>query len=280
MSTKKYIPKRINSIFLTDSYKLSHIEYTTPGVQTIYSNFTPRFTHYFENKFPNFDGKLVWFGLLGVMKQVFFDSWEEDFFKKDKEEVIKEATDFLGSYIGMKKFEHFEALHDLGYMPIEIKALAEGSLITAGIPCFTIKNTHPDFQWLPNYLESILTVQLWKVMTAATAARLFKLLSEEHAIKTTGSIQGTEFQNHDFSLRGQSGYESAGAVGAAFLTSSMGTDNVPAFHHIAQYYNTDIIKNPPAFSIPAGEHSVSTLGIQVHARKLLKLIPEYKDVIL
>ena len=275
-----YKPKNINPAFLADSYKLSHIEYTTPGVKTIYSNFTPRFTHYFKAKFPNFDDKLVWFGLLGVMKQVFFDSWEEDFFKKDKKEVMTEIKEFLSSYIGMKKFDHFEALHDLGYMPIEIKALPEGSLITPGIPCFTIKNTHEDFQWLPNYLESIITVQLWKVMTAASAARLFKLIAEEYAIKTTGSVEGTAFQNHDFSLRGQSGYESAGAVGAAFLLSSMGTDNIPAFHHISQYYNTDVIANTPAFSIPAGEHSVSTRGIQVYARKLIKNDPHYADVVL
>ena len=60
----------------------------------------------------------------------------------------------------------------------------------------------------------------------------------------------------------------------------MGTDNIPAFHHISQYYNTDVIANPPAFSIPAGEHSVSTLGIQVYARKLVKNDPHYADVVL
>lgn len=257
----------INPILLSDSYKLSHIIFTSKGVKTIYSNFTPRFTHYLEDRFPNFDGKLVWFGLTATLKQVLIESWKENFFLRDKEEVIQEAKDILGPYIGMEDFSHFEDLHDLGYMPIEIKALSEGSLISKGTPCFTIKNTHEDYQWLPNYLESILTVQLWKVMTAATIGRLFKLVSEEYALKTTGSVEGTEFQNHDFSFRGQSSFESGGAAGAAFLISSKGTDNISALQYIRSYYNTDVNKTPVAFSIPAGEHSVTTLGIQINALK-------------
>ena len=270
----------MNPILMTDSYKLSHIIFTSPGVKTIYSNFTPRFTHYLKARFSNFDGKIVWFGLQAALIQVLVEAWQNNFFEKDKEEVIQEAKDILGPYIGMKVFTHFEALHNLGYMPLEIKALKEGSLVEAGIPCFTITNTHEDFQWLPNYLESILTVQLWKIMTVATIGRLFKLNSEDFALKTTGSIAGTEFQNHDFSLRGHSGYESAGACGAAFLLSSSGTDNVPALQFIQSYYKEDIVNNPVAFSIPAGEHSVSTLGIQIYANKLLRENPHYADVVL
>ena len=255
----------MNPILMTDSYKLSHILYTSPGVKTIYSNFTPRFTHYLKARFPNFDGKIVWFGLQAALIQVMVEAWQRNFFEKNKEEVIQEAKDILGPYIGMEDFSHFEALHDLGYMPVEIKALKEGSLVTAGTPCFTITNTHDDFQWLPNYLESILTVQLWKIMTVATIGRLFKMISEEFSILTTGSTEGTEFQNHDFSLRGHSGYESAGGCGAGFLISHSGTDNVPALQFIRSYYETNIHTNPIAFSIPAGEHSVTTLGIQIHA---------------
>ena len=270
----------MNPILMTDSYKLSHILYTSPGVKTIYSNFTPRFTNYLKARFPNFDDKIVWFGLQAALIQVMVEAWQCNFFEKNKEEVIQEAKDILGPYIGMEDFSHFEALHDLGYMPIEIKALKEGSLVTAGTPCFTITNTHEDFQWLPNYLESILTVQLWKIMTVATIGRLFKMISEEFAVLTTGSTEGTEFQNHDFSLRGHSGYESAGGCGAGFLISHSGTDNVPALQFIRSYYGTDINKNPVAFSIPAGEHSVSTLGIQIYAGKLLREDPHYANVVL
>lgn len=275
-----YTPKAINPIFLTDSYKLSHIRYTTPGVKIIYSNFTPRYIDYLLQKYPDFDGSLVWFGLQGTLKQVFFDSWDENFFKRDKDEVIQEAKDILGPYIGMENLKHFEALHDLGYMPIEIKALPEGSLVQPGIPCFTIRNTHDDFQWIPNYLESIITVQLWKVMTVATVAKIFKDLAEDFSMQTKGNIEGVNFQNHDFSLRGQSGHESAGACGAGFLTGSDGTDNVPALHHIQQYYNSNLALKPVAFSIPAGEHSVTTLGIQIKATELVRNNPYYANIAL
>lgn len=259
---------------LTDSYKLSHLEMSSNGINKIYSNFTPRFVTYFEKQFPNYDGKIVWFGLQAVIKQVLFEMWEDTFFNKDKTEVIQELKDILGPYIGMTNFKHFEDLYDLGYMPIEIKALKEGSLVSPGIPCFTIINTLNGFQWLPNFLESILTVQLWKMMTTASVGRLFKINSEKYALLTNGSVVGVEFQNHDFSLRGQAGFESAGAAGAGFLLSSSGTDNVPALMFIDNYYNTDIRSNPQAFSVRASEHSIATLGIQIKA-KMLESDPDH-----
>lgn len=259
---------------LTDSYKLSHLEMSSNGINKIYSNFTPRFVTYFEKQFPNYDGKIVWFGLQAVIKQVLFEMWEDTFFNKDKTEVIQELKDILGPYIGMTNFKHFEDLYDLGYMPIEIKALKEGSLVSPGIPCFTIINTLNGFQWLPNFLESILTVQLWKMMTTASVGRLFKINSEKYALLTNGSVVGVEFQNHDFSLRGQAGFESAGAAGAGFLLSSSGTDNVPALMFIDNYYNTDIRSNPQAFSVRASEHSITVLGIQMKA-KMLESDPDH-----
>lgn len=272
--------KRMLAIFLTDSYKASHIFYTTPGVKKIYSNFTPRFTHHFKSRYPNFKDEIVWFGVQAMIKEILIEAWEEDFFKRDKEEMMKEASEVLGAYIGMDNLKHFADLHDLGYLPLSIKSLPEGSLVQPGIPCMTIVNTHDDFQWLPNYLESIITTQLWKQLTSATVGNLHKRLSEDYALETTGSVVGTEFQNHDFSLRGQSGYQSAGGVGAGFLLSSYGTDNIPALFFIKDNYNTDLVKDTPAFSIPAGEHSVTTLGIQIYAKKLINDNPHYSNIAL
>lgn len=252
----------INPIFLTDSYKLSHIRFESKGVQEIYSNFTPRFTKYFEAEYTDFDGNIVWFGLQYALKTI-HDLWDQNFFKQDKATVIQQARRVLMPYIGMDNLKHFEALHDLGHLPIVVRSLPEGSLVTKGIPCFTIKNTDPNFQWLPNYLETILSAQLWKPMTVATVSRQFRLLSNEYALKTNGTTDGTEFQNHDFSFRGQSGWESSAINGAAFLLSSWGTDNIPALWALETYYNANIENEPIAFSVPAGEHSVTTLGITI-----------------
>lgn len=257
-------PSRIiNAIFLTDSYKLSHINFEVKGVSEIYSNATPRFFKYFKALYPNSDNKIVVFGIQYIIQRILIDAWNDGFFNQSKDKVIKQAKRLLSQYIGMENLSHFEKLHDLGYLPLELKSLAEGSLVTAGIPIFTIRSTHPDFEWLPNYLESILSTELWKPLTIANVGRQFRLLSNEYALLTTGSINGTEFQNHDFSLRGQSGWESASAIGVGFLLSSWGTDNVPAIWAAEEYYKANIDKEVVGLSVSAGEHSVTTLGITV-----------------
>lgn len=280
------MPNYINPILLADSYKLSHIDFTSVGVQTIYSNFTPRFTEYLQQKVKSFDGGIVVFGLQAAIQKIFVEYWEEGFFKRDKEEVIGEAKRLLSPYIGMENFKHFEDLHDLGYMPIRIKALEEGSIIGKGIPCMTITNTHKDFQWLPNYLESVLSSEMWKPMTTATIGRALKSLAVKASVETTGSAEGADFQLHDFSFRGQSGIESGAASGAGFLLSTMGTDNIPSMAFLEHYYGADIEKEDIAFSVPAGEHSVTTLGIQIEASKIIwtavendAYIPETEDVL-
>mgnify|MGYP002515149558 CR=1 FL=1 len=253
----------MNPLFATDSYKLSHKDFCPPGTQYIYSNLTFRFDKYFEKYYPNFDHKAVWFGLQAFIKKTLIKQWNEEFFNKPKAEVLNELK-LLTSAFAMTDFSHFEALHDLGYLPIEIKSLPEGSLINMGTPVLTIVNTHPDFQWLTNYLESVISAEIWKPTTVATIGREFRNLSNKWALKTTGSIEGTDFQNHDFGYRGTANTESSAACGAGFLLSTLGTDNIPAIDFVGRYYNTDVVENPVAFSIPAGEHSVTTLGINYY----------------
>ena len=269
----------INPIFHTDSYKLSHKEMTSAGVETIYSNYTPRFDTYMRERYKTFDGGIVWFGMQYALRKILVEIWRNNFFNKPKEEVIAEAKRFLVPYIGMEDLSHFEDLHDLGYLPLEIKALPEGSVITKGIPCFTITNTHKDYQWLPNYLESILSTEIWKPMTTATIGRTFRKLVNKFAMETEGNLDNTDYQLHDFSLRGQSGVESAAAVGGGFLLNTKGTDNVPALAFVEHYYDSPFSDTfNIANSVPAGEHSVTTLGIQLHAKRLKNIASlRYED---
>lgn len=253
----------MNPLFMSDSYKLSHLKMSIPGTQYIYSNLTFRFDKYFKQLYPDFDHKAVWFGLQAFIKKTLIKQWNEEFFNKPKDEVLNELK-LLTSAFAMTDFSHFEALHDLGYLPIEIKSLPEGSLINMGTPGLTIVNTHPDFQWLTNYLESVISAEIWKPTTIATVGREFRKLSNQWALKTTGSVEGTEFQNHDFGYRGTANTESSAACGAGFLLSTLGTDNIPAIDFVGRYYNTDVVENPVAFSIPASEHSVTTLGINYY----------------
>lgn len=257
---------KINPILLTDSYKLSHKSMEVPGTSKIYSNFTPRSTKYFKKLFNDFDDHIVWYGLQAFIKKILIDTWNDNFFDRPKSEVIEEAKKILMPYIGMSDLSHFEKLHDLGYLPIKIKALKEGQLVTPGIPCLTIENTEEGFEWLPNYLETIISAELWKPMTVATIAKQFYDLSNKFADETCDNREHVMFQNHDFSFRGQSSFESSASTGSAFLIYSRGTNNVPALDFINRYYGNGEYAN----SIIAGEHSVTTLGINYFNSEDLK----------
>jgi len=178
-------------------------------------------------------------------------------------------------HIPLDDYSHIEALYDLGYLPIEIKAVPEGTLVPIGVPCFTIKNTHPDFGWLTNYLETLISAMMWQPITSATIAYEYKKLLSNWAIKTTGSAEGVQWQAHDFSMRGLSSIESGIISAMAHLTSFTGTDTIPAIYQLEESYKaTGLI----GASVPATEHSVMCMGTKESEiatfKRLLDLYPE------
>lgn len=250
-------------LYGTDSYKVSHIRFETNGVKEIYSNFTPRFAKYLQQLLGDaFDGNYVVFGVQWLLLRLHVMA-KTGFFDRDKETVISEMRRVLTPYIGQDNFEHFEALHDLGYLPVEIKTLDEGTVAPVGVPFLTIRNTLPEFEWLPNYLETLISTDSWKQLTVATISAAFKRISEKAALETVGTTEGVglEWQNHDFSCRGQSGFESSAINGAAFLTASCGTDNMASLWAAEKFYFSTNEEGLLAGSVSAGEHSVTTSGI-------------------
>jgi len=157
---------------------------------------------------------------------------------------------------------HIAALHDLQYLPLKIKALTEGSLVPMGVPVLTVVNTHPDFFWLTNYLESIISNYLWKPITSATTAFEFKKLLTYYANKTGSSKEFIQFQAHDFSFRGMSSWQDAALSGAAHLTSFAGTDTVSSIDLLEDYYLANVEKELVGCSVPATEHSVMSMGMK------------------
>lgn len=255
----------MNPLFLTDSYKLSHKGFMTKGTEVVYSNMTPRSSKYLPVNHEDFDNKVVWFGLQAVLKQM-HNLWDKEFFSRDKEEVLSETKRLFDAYLGVGSIEmdHFAELHDLGYLPVKVKSLPEGSRVDIKVPFFTITNTDNRFAWLTNYLETYLSAQLWKPATVATIIREYRKLANDWAIKTTGSTEGTQFQIHGFEFRGMSGWEDAAACAAGFLLSSNGTDTIPALPYLEKYYGVDITKEFIATSVPASEHSLASTGIAVN----------------
>lgn len=251
---------------LADFYKLSHRKQYPQGTTKVYSTLTPR-----SNKYAPYSDEIVWFGLQYFIKEYLIDRFNKDFFSKPKDEVISEYSRLVEFSLGRQYAEtkHIEELHDLGYLPIKISTLPEGSLVPMRVPVMTIENTHDDFFWLTNFLETILSTSIWLPTTSATLAYSYRKVLNDYAIKTTGSTSGVEFQGHDFSMRGMSSEQSATVSGAGHLLSFKGTDTIPSILFLEKYYNGNIEKSLIGASIPATEHSVMCSYGQENEKDLL-----------
>lgn len=243
----------IEATLLCDFYKLCHRLAYPKGTEEIYSTFIHRNNRYL----PIATGAVV-INIQGFVKKYLIDYFNEYFFNRPKEEVIQEYKNYIKGTLGEDAADakHLEQLHDLGYLPIRISALPEGTIAPAQVPILTIHNTHKDFYWLTNYLETLISCELWQPMTSASISHAYRKLLEKFAIQTTGSVDGVDFQAHDFSMRGMSSLESAMLSGAGHLLSFYGTDTFPAIMYLVKYYNADINNELVGTSVNATEHSV------------------------
>lgn len=137
----------------------------------------------------------------------------------------------------------------------------EGSVCPIRVPMMTIKNTLPDFFWLTNYLETLISCTLWLPCTSATSARLYKKRLMEHARKTGFPEEvNLGFSCHDFSMRGMAGLDAAIISGMAHMTSFCGSETIPAIEVVEHYYNANVTEELVAATVPASEHSVMCAG--------------------
>lgn len=244
----------MNPFFMTDGYKTSHHKMYPEGTTLVYSNFTPR-----SNKYaPKGCDKIVSFGQQMIVRQI-KEIFDTNFFSKKKEEVCGEIKKEYSLYLGSDyDVSHIEALWDLGYLPLKVKSLKEGALVSMGVPVLTIYNTKPEFFWLTNFLETLISNLLWKPMTSATIAHQYKSNLVKWALKTDkDNIGVVEFQGHDFSMRGMDSVDATVSSGLGHATSFLGSDGIPVIHGARKYYDE---KEGVIFSVPATEHSVMSAG--------------------
>lgn len=248
------------AILMKDGYKAFHADAYHPDVTEVVSNFTPR-----SGKHSNCpdNAEVVHLGTQFFLKEVLGNMFNEQFFNLEKDYVCSEYKRVMEAYLQHPiDTSRFEKLHELGYLPIEVRSLQEGVLVPYQVPVLTIRNTHPDFAWLPNMLETILSMYLWPMMTSATTA--FNYLKEtKRAFKESGIPEDLLlFMCHDFSARGCFGLEAAAMSGFGHLTSFAGTDTIPAMLFAEKYYNADINKELVGGSVDATEHSVTCSWIE------------------
>lgn len=247
---------QIAPLIQKDFYKSGHPKMFPENTHFTYNNFTPR-----KSRLKNINAVVV-FNIQYFVKEYLDKQWKEEFFQKSKEEVITKYKRITDNCLGINSVptKHIEDLHDLGYLPLKVKALAEGTLSPIGIPILTYNNTHKVGYFLPGLLETILSTTLWAPITVATIAREYKKILNKYAIETVGNTDFVKFQGHDFSMRGMSSLETATTCGAAHLTSFVGTDTIPSIQFLEEYYNANIETDLVGCSVPASEHAIMCIG--------------------
>ena len=244
--------KNLSAMLLCDFYKIAHRSMYPQKTEVVYSTWTARTSRLLDVN------SVVHFGPQAFIKEFLIDFFNDNFFGRPKVDVVAEYSRIIKNTLGVANpdVSHIEALHDLGYLPLKIKSLPEGSVVPLRVPSMTIQNTDARFFWLTNYIESLMSAQLWQASTSATIAREYRKFFEKYAKETVGDTGFVQFQGHDFSFRGMSSLESAVLSGMGHLLSFVGTDTVPAIQGAEEYYGADVEKELVGCSIPASEHSI------------------------
>lgn len=241
----------LSTILLCDYYKISHRSMYPAGTTKVFSTWTPR-----ASRMKGVD-QVVSFGQQAFLKNL-EHIFQNNFFSQPKDVIITEYARVIRSTLGVETPDtsHIEALHDLGYLPLSVKSLPEGTLVPLRVPMMTIENTLPEFFWLTNYIESLASCELWQASTSATIAYEYKKLLNKYSMETVGNTDFVQFQGHDFSMRGMSSLASSVSSGMGHLLSFVGTDTIPAIQAAEVLYNADVTQELVGTSIPATEHSI------------------------
>jgi len=246
----------MNPLLLTDGYKVDHKRQYPDGTTLVYSNWTPR-----KSRIEGID-EVVFFGLQYFLKKYIIQDFDLHFFKQPKEEVVKKYARRINNYLGENEVgtKHIEDLHDLGYIPMVFKALPEGASVPIRVPMFTMYNTIPEFFWLTNYFETLLSAVIWLPCNSATIAKQYRIVLDKYAEETSSMPGFVDWQGHDFSMRGMGGIEAAVTSAAGHLLSFTGSDTIPAIDFFEEYYNANADTELIAGSVAATEHSVMCMG--------------------
>ena len=244
--------RRTNPMLLIDFYKAVHAEMLPKGITKSVSYFTPRMS-----RVKRWD-RVVMFGLQGFIKTYLIDYFNDEFFNRPFIKVIREYKRIMDAALGENAYniEKIERLHKLGYLPIEIIALPEGTRVPMHVPMFGITNTHPDFAWLPQALESLISAEMWHPMLAATVGYTYRKIVDKYYDRTCDDDIPRARALGAFDFRGEECLQSAEKAGAGWCLSFLNTATVPTIPYLEAYYNCDCTKEPVAFGSPSTEHSV------------------------
>lgn len=268
----------MNPTLLIDMYKATHDLMQPENVTMEVSYWTPRMS-----RVPQWD-YVIHFGLQGFIKEFLIEYFNENFFIRNERYVLEDYERIMTNTLGAKAFksDKIKALHRLGYLPIEIGALPEGTKVPMHIPIFYVRNTHPDFAWLPQALEPLLSSEIWCPQVMANVAYTYRQIVNKWYDKTVDNNIPRNRALSNFDMRGDTCLDNAVKTGAAWLTSFANTSTVPSIVYLERYYHANTDNEAVGYGLPSTEHSVMCANRAVDGDEitlLRRLLTEiYPDV--
>lgn len=244
--------KQINPMLLMDFYKAVHSDMLNSKMTKSMSYYTPRMSRVDRWN------KVVMFGLQMFCKTWLIDYFNDYFYNMPKDEVVGEYKRVLDASLGAGIYDYhkIEKLHDLGYLPIEIIALPEGTVVPVHVPMFGITNTHPDFAWLPQALESLISAEMWYPQITATVGKTYREIVNRYYDITCEDNVSRERALGAFDFRGDMCVDAALKAGAGWCMSFVNTATVPVIPYLEEMFNADCTKEEVAFGAVSTEHFV------------------------
>ena len=260
-----------NPLLMIDFYKAVHSEQYPTNMTLCYSPYTPRMTRLKDT------ANVTYFGGQMFAKSYLIDAFNEHFFNRPEDEVCKEYNRVLTYTLGPGTYnpEKIRKLHQLGFLPIAMYAVPEGTRTAIGVPQSVFVNTHPDFAWLTNTLETAYSCFMWHIQISAEVGYRYRQIVQKYKDMTCDENVRTARLLGDFSMRGQHSPESAMKSSMGWLLSFLNTATVPAIMGMEQYYNCDITQEEVGFGAISTEHSVMCSNFAVdgdeitHIKRLL-----------
>lgn len=240
------------TLLLSDGYKQVHAEQFPKGLTKLVSYLTPR-----KSRLKSQD-KMIFFGLQAFCKEYLIKVFNEGFFNLPIDEVKVHYTRILDVMLGKGNYgvDKIVGLHQLGYLPLQIKALPEGTMVPMGVPCIEITNTHDEFAWVVQWVESLLSSEIWKPCLHANVGYSYRMIANKYYELTVDDELPRYRAMSDFGFRGMSCLQEATKASASWLLSFVSTATIPAVPYLEEMYNCDCEKEMVGYSAVSTEHSV------------------------
>lgn len=268
-----------NPLLCLDFYKTAHAEQYPVTLTKMVSYYTPRMTRLADTD------KVVMFGLQAFIQEYLIEAFDNYFFNRPLKDVLNEYERILKHTIGTSGIGRgrIVALHQLGYLPLEIRAVPEGTRTDIKVPQVEISNTKPQFVWLVNSIETMLSCTMWHTQISAEVGYRYRQIVNKYAELTCDKDVVRAKLLGDFSMRGQESVESATKSSAAFCLSFLNTATVPAILWLEHNYACRVENDEVAYGALSTEHSVMCSNFAIdgdevtHIRRLLKKIYPHQN---